>query len=159
MTDARRSHEQKTLQDRRSYFQRTILPKESPTVDLKSIPEDSTDAIQVEPEELTAAAFRSTNRTASWLGQFFRQKGIDVFLSVVATVLLGIGSWLAIQVFAMNRELGELRVRYERTTQEAEKRQQDASRELEKTEERLQKALDRLESRLVPPPASHPPAP
>jgi Tfp pilus assembly protein PilX len=113
---------------------------------------DSTEAISVDEEELTGPSARPAPiLRESALTRFLRDKGFELFLSVAAGVLLAVVSWLAVQVYSMNRELGELRVRQERSGQDAEKAQQEAARALEKAEERFQRALDRLETRAAAP--------
>ena len=102
MSDARQSHEAKTTEERRRYFQTNIARVESPTAELRASVPDSTEAIAVDQEELTGRTLRPIPTVREGRVQrFLREKGFETLVSII---VIGGATWLATQVFSMNRE-------------------------------------------------------
>jgi cell division protein FtsB len=137
MTQGRDSHEQKTEDERREYYQTTIRPQISPTVEAREVPEDSTEIVTRDRSETGISSSTAKRQEPSGIQKFFREKWAESILFVALI-------WLGRELYSHNRELGELHRRLD----DATRRQEQVEKDLEKLDERLQKELDRVDAKL-----------
>ncbi len=141
MATPRRSREQKTPKDRETYYANTIAQKDepSPTLERPLSTGDPTNRMLDSPIEPTY----NTQPTIpnNWFAKFWREHGA---LTIVSSVVIGLLAYLALQVYSLNREIGELKMQLNET-----RTLQDRSeKELEKTEARLKSAIDKTDEKL-----------
>jgi Sec-independent protein translocase protein TatA len=138
MTQARRSHEPKTLTDRQRYFKTTVHGAAGPTLDEPLTDTDSTDAVSRTEQEYIGP-YQST-KPPSRLLHHLREKWPELLVALLIPIL-GFGAY---QLYMLNREVGELRIEVTDTRN----RQQQLQEQLERTETRLQGESDRLGDRI-----------
>ena len=137
MTRARSSHEPKTWDERRTYIDTTIRQKLTPTVQ--------------EPEEIDSTGTtaggseftRSYQRTRSRKPRFpgLRENWLKALVGIVAIPLAG---WILVQLYSLNREIGELRIHSE----VMEKRLEQLKGDLDHLGDQFRQETDRLNDRL-----------
>jgi cell division protein FtsL len=138
LTRARSSHQQKTWDEKRCYLETTVQQKLSPTVDERAQEIDST--------ETTAGGVevtRSYQRTRSRKPRFAQLRE-NWLKAAVAIVVIPLASWILVQLYSLNREVGELRVHIDEMT----KRQDELKGDMEKLSERVKQEMDRINDRL-----------
>jgi len=140
LTRARSSHEQKTWDERRAYLETTVRPNLTPTA------QEPTEGI--DPTGATAGGARAeltrlSPRTRSRKPRFpeLRENLPKVIVGIVAIPLT---SWVLFQLYSLNREVGELRVKGDGM----EKRLEQLKGDLERSQEQLRQEMDRINDRL-----------
>lgn len=141
MTQARRSHEQKSLADRQRYFDTTVRGNFGPTVDEGNARPDSTETTIASGIEATRPYRRPTrakkrNRSAV----FLREHWVETVGAIVVTVIIGLLSWALAQDYSLNREVGELQTQMKATAKD----QSDAKTDLQRFEDRVNQEIDRI---------------
>jgi hypothetical protein len=109
VTQARKSHEQKSLADRQRYFETTVRRNFGPTVDEGNTTPDSTETT-IAPGTETTRPYRRTTRAKrkNRSVAFFREHSVKILGGIVVTALIGLLSWVLKQDYSLNREVGEL---------------------------------------------------
>lgn len=134
MRRPRKSHVQKTPEDRENYYSTKIGGVgPSPTLDTQYFDQDSTAAVIPTSDVESTATTQRTARSSA-LSTFLKEKGLEVL--VVVIILGGLG-FIVLQLFSFNRELGEFKAR-------EEQREKDS----ERSQERLQSDVNRINDRL-----------
>lgn len=141
MTRVRSSHVQKTLQDRQRYYDTTITPSATPTLDERHFGDDP-NSTEVPEEERTGLLPRQYRAPDSGLMRYLKQHGLEILIGVILVPLL---VWMAYQLYTLNREIGELRAEVAATSAAEQRTRQDVDR----VEERLQKEFERLSNRVT----------
>jgi hypothetical protein len=136
MVRPRQSHLQKTPEDRENYRSTRLAGGPSPTLETKRPDSDSTATPVPLGETEPTATYRSTRAEPSWLSTLLKQKGAEI---IVGVVLLGILSFFFVQLFSLNRELGELKVRQEQHEKESQRREDRQQSEIDRLTDRLDK--------------------
>ena len=145
MTQARRSHEGKTLAEKQEYFQTTIRGKVGPTVDERTAQVDSTETtIAPGPEKTTPAYRRTRTKKRNRYADVFRENWGKALVSAIAATIFTLIGWALRQTYSLNREIGELKVKVNTTAQE----QSDAKTDLQRFEDWMTQELDRINDRL-----------
>lgn len=138
MTQARRSHEGKTLAEKQEYFETTIRGKVGPTVDEGTARVDSTETtIAPGPEKTTPAYRRTRVKKRNPYVLLFRENWGKGLVGVVGAVILSLFGWALVQIYALNREVGQL-----------QQNQSDTKTDLQRFEDRMTHELDRINDRL-----------
>lgn len=145
MTQARRSHEQKSLADRQKYFDTTIRQNPGPTVDERNARPDSTETT-IEPGIEPTRPYRRPTRTKkrSQSARFFREHWAKTVVGLALTAVVGLLAWALVQVYALNREVGQIQTQASATAKD----QAGAKTDLERFEDRMTQELDRINDRL-----------
>jgi hypothetical protein len=135
-TRSRQSHLLKTQEERANYRSTTVAGDPGPTLDTTRRPDSDSTATPIPPplEPEPTATSVSTRREPSWLATYLKEHGAEI---IVVVILFGVLTFFWSQLFSLNRELGELKVRIEQQEKEADRR-----------EDRLQSEIDRLTDRL-----------
>lgn len=129
---------QKTWDEKRAYLDTTIRQKLTPTVQEPSEEIDSTGKT-AGGSEFTRSYRRTKPRKPRFPG--LRENWRKVVVGIVVVPLTG---WILIQVYSLNREVGELRVRGEGT----EKRLEQLKGDLERLGEQVRQEMDRINDRM-----------
>lgn len=138
------SYQQKTMAERQKYWETRVKPdrKLTPTVAERANEFDSTETpLPVEPE--VTPSYQRTKRPkrkSHWL----REHGVKVLIGVGVAAVISLASWALYQLYSLNREIGEIRVRGDGATQQQEQLRGD----LQRFEERMQNEIDRMNDRL-----------
>jgi hypothetical protein len=139
MADRRSSHQQKTLGERKDYWETTIKGPE-PTIDTSRPSADSTD--YTAPPEPEPVGNLTPTLKESWLKQKWNEDPVR-FIGV--TLAIGLATWFAYQVFTLNREVGQQSVEINH----AKKSVETVNREIEKAEKRLHEEVKVVDERLL----------
>lgn len=141
MTRRRGSHQQKTVVERQRYFETTIRgkPTPTPTVDDFGQEVDSTETTLAEGPELLPSYRRTKAPNPHFV--LLRENWIKV---VAVVVLIPLTGWVLIQLYTLNREVGELHIQMSGTTTEQDK----LGKELDRLGEEMRQEIDRINDRL-----------
>jgi hypothetical protein len=139
VTRERRSHLQKTMVERQRYFETTIGGNPTPTVDEGALEVDSTETTLAEPPELTIS-YRPTKAPNPHL-VLLRENWVKVVAVVVLVPLTG---WVLVQLYTLNRELGELHTQVEGIAKD----QAQFKGDLERFEDQVRQETNRINDRL-----------
>lgn len=140
MTDARRSHEQKTLADRQQYFETTIRGKMGPTVDESTRGIDSTGTTFAQTEREPTRTRTRPRKQKHHISDFFREH----WVKAVGTVIMALLGWALSQIYNLNREVGQLQVQIGASGKDLS----DARTEFQRFEDHVNQELDRTNDRL-----------
>lgn len=132
MSRSRSSYEPKARAERQEYFKNTIRRQLEPTIEDSSFDTDSTD-VEAPPAEPTRRPYTPTRRPSP-LSVYLKDHWPTI---LVTAVLIPVLAFLLYQLFVLNREVGELKIRLDESHQH---------------EERLEKQIDKLDDKLNPPP-------
>jgi hypothetical protein len=110
MTESRQNHASKNLAERQDYWEKVINASSGPTAEDTTVGIDSTD--QPAPGEKTQPKASPSTETGipSWLTKLWQSYRTKLLL-YVAIALLG---WTLFQLYTLNREVGELKIKVER---------------------------------------------
>lgn len=139
MTRERSSHQPKTWDERRIYLETTIRQKLSPTVHEHTEEIDSTETTAAGSEVPTS--YRPT--TARKKSRFATLRGHWPKVAV-GLVVVPLAGWILVQLYSLNREVGEIRVRIDGTAQQQEQLKKD----LERVDEHVTHEIDRIDNRM-----------
>src|SRR6266699_1102007 len=134
MAASRRIHATKSTEEKREYRENVIRPQPAPTMDL--LPSSDSTATTATVETPTTRSDTPTAHSPAakgWLHENLSELGY-------ATLALGFLAWLGLQMFGLNREVGELKQRVEAI----EKARADGAATESATEQRMQREIDRL---------------
>jgi hypothetical protein len=136
MSSARTGRAIKTPNDRAQYAQSVASPQDnqSPTYEEALVKFDTTVSELKEDSKKDNQYQPSSVRPESAITRFIRDKWIEMLLMAFVSAIL-------LQMYSLNREAGELKVKLEQTEKTIEKMEKDN----EKLEERLQKEIDRIQ--------------
>ena len=141
MTRERSSHEQKTLFERQAYFETTIRGPSppSPTVDERTEELDSTETTLAQKTEPTRPYRRTKkrNRSLVWLREHWARW-------VVGIILVPLTGWILLELYSLNREVGELRTQLNGNS----KTQEEYKTDFDRFREDMRQELDRINDRL-----------
>jgi hypothetical protein len=142
VTRQRSAHEGgKTAAERKQYFDTKILQKGGPTAgDLKP-PVDSTETTAA-PAGPEATRLRKTERRPkkNRIDKFREQLS---FATVTKIVIVPLTAWILFQLYALNREVGQLGVQVQGTAKD----QTAAKDDLQRFETQIRGEIDRLDGR------------
>jgi len=138
MSTARRSQALKAPDDRQRYIQNIPYPKDklSPTYEEALVEIDTTESAPKDEAPQYTDRYKPAPRESSFI-KFFREKWPEM-------IVLLMGGFLALQIYGLNREIGELKVKNDQHEKDSQRYEED----IRKLEERFQKEIDKLDGKV-----------
>ena len=139
MSSQRKGNAVKTPNQRAQYIDNVASPQESQgsTYEEALVTFDTTTSSPKDVPKKESTYIPSGVEPESPIGRFFREKWPEVLIGIFLLAIL-------LQMYALNREVGELKVKLEQKEIVIDRVNKDA----EKMEERLQKEIDRLNQKI-----------
>lgn len=146
MAPRRGSHEQKSPADRERYIKSVLNPGPGPTLD------DLTDAIDATgttiPEETELPpSYKPTKPRSPRRKRSVLAKLRENWRIAVVVVVLPVAGWALHAVYALNREVGELRVQLNDTKTDLQQFKDDSTQRMNRMDDRMNDSLDRASNR------------